>query len=43
MIRALLVPSLMRLLGTWNWWLPSSFARLLRVSGEQYDQATETV
>ncbi len=30
-IRALLVPALMRLLGSWNWWLPSSFARILRV------------
>ena len=30
-IRALLVPALMQLLGEWNWWLPRSFARLLRV------------
>jgi RND superfamily putative drug exporter len=30
-IRALLVPSLMQLLGGWNWWLPEWFARLLRV------------
>jgi len=30
-IRALLVPALMRLLGSWNWWLPTSFARVLRV------------
>ncbi len=28
-IRALLVPSLMRLLGRWNWWLPPTAARLL--------------
>jgi putative drug exporter of the RND superfamily len=28
-IRALLVPALMRLLGTWNWWLPSPIARVL--------------
>jgi RND superfamily putative drug exporter len=41
-IRTLLVPSLMRLMGSWNWWLPSSFARVLRVSdGEQYEQITE--
>ena len=40
-IRALLVPALMRLLGAWNWWLPSSFARVLRVGGEQYDEITE--
>ena len=30
-IRALLVPALMRLLGSWNWWLPTPFARVLRV------------
>jgi RND superfamily putative drug exporter len=29
-IRALLVPATMRLLGDWNWWLPPSLARLLR-------------
>jgi RND superfamily putative drug exporter len=41
-IRALLVPAIMRLMGSWNWWLPTSFARVLRVSrGEQYEQAIE--
>ena len=30
-IRALLVPSLVRLLGRWNWWLPTPLARILRV------------
>jgi putative drug exporter of the RND superfamily len=30
-IRALLVPSLVSLLGRWNWWLPALPARLLRV------------
>jgi RND superfamily putative drug exporter len=30
-IRALLVPALMRLLGSWNWWLPSWAARVLLV------------
>jgi RND superfamily putative drug exporter len=30
-IRALLVPALMRLLGDWNWWLPHRAARLLLV------------
>src|SRR4051794_17908363 len=29
-IRALLVPAIMRLLGRWNWWLPSWAARPLR-------------
>jgi RND superfamily putative drug exporter len=28
-IRALLVPSIMRLLGKWNWWLPHRAARVL--------------
>ena len=27
-IRALLVPSLMRLLGNWNWWAPAPLRRL---------------
>jgi RND superfamily putative drug exporter len=30
-IRALLVPALMRLLGRWNWWLPAWAARALFV------------
>ena len=30
-IRALLVPALMRLLGSWNWWLPAWAARVLFV------------
>ncbi len=30
-IRALLVPSLMRLLGKWNWWMPQPVAKLLLV------------
>jgi putative drug exporter of the RND superfamily len=39
-IRALLVPSLMTLMGRWNWWLPQPAARVLRVRA---DQATEPV
>ena len=31
-IRALLVPSVMGLMGKWNWWLPTWAARVLRVS-----------
>jgi RND superfamily putative drug exporter len=42
-IRALLVPALMRLLGEWNWWLPASVARVLRVNGESPAPATEPV
>ncbi|MFZ2502488.1 MAG: MMPL family transporter [Nocardioides sp.] len=30
-VRALLVPALVALLGRWNWWLPGWLARLLRV------------
>ncbi len=30
-VRALLVPSLMAVLGRWNWWLPAPIARLARV------------
>jgi RND superfamily putative drug exporter len=30
-VRALLVPSLMAVLGRWNWWLPAPLARLARV------------
>jgi RND superfamily putative drug exporter len=31
LVRALLVPSLMKLFGRWNWWLPGNVARVLRV------------
>ncbi len=31
-IRALLVPATMQLLGKWNWWLPAPLARVLRVA-----------
>ena len=30
-VRALLVPALMSLMGKWNWWLPAPLARVLRV------------
>jgi len=30
-IRALLVPSAMKLFGRWNWWLPDWAARIVRV------------
>ena len=53
-VRALLVPSLVVLFGRWNWWLPESVAKVLRVepsplhaSGEplldQVDLHEETV
>ncbi len=31
LVRALLVPALVSLLGRWNWWLPGALAKLLRV------------
>jgi RND superfamily putative drug exporter len=42
-IRALLVPALMRLLGDWNWWLPLPAARVLRVRAPEAPPATEPV
>ena len=33
-IRTLLVPALMRLMGRWNGWLPDRAARLLRIQPE---------
>jgi RND superfamily putative drug exporter len=30
-VRSLLVPSLMAILGRWNWWLPPQFAKVVRV------------
>ena len=34
-IRALLVPATMQLLGRWNWWLPGPVARILRVASSE--------
>jgi RND superfamily putative drug exporter len=31
LIRALLLPALVSLLGSWNWWLPRPVARILRL------------
>jgi RND superfamily putative drug exporter len=39
-IRALLVPALMRLMGRWNWWLPSRAARVLFVRTESASEPT---
>ena len=38
-IRALLVPAIMRLMGKWNWWLPAWAARLLRVAPSELRSA----
>jgi RND superfamily putative drug exporter len=40
-IRALLVPSIMVVMGRWNWWLPAPIAQVLRVRGDSRP-ATET-
>ena len=41
-IRALLVPSLMRLMGEWNWWMPRPAARLLFLRPDEPAAATES-
>jgi RND superfamily putative drug exporter len=37
-IRALLVPSAMKLFGRWNWWLPEGVARVARVPASPLDR-----
>ncbi len=37
-VRSLLVPSLMAILGRWNWWLPRGFARAVRVAPSRLAQ-----
>src|SRR5206468_6718765 len=39
-IRALLVPSAMKLFGRWNWWLPSNVARVFRVKPSPLSRKT---
>ena len=41
-IRALLVPSLMRLMGEWNWWMPRPAARVLFLHPDEPTGATES-
>jgi uncharacterized membrane protein YdfJ with MMPL/SSD domain len=36
-VRCILVPSMMAILGRWNWWLPRPFARIVRVSPSPLD------
>src|SRR5207249_12315269 len=40
-VRSLLVPSLMAIFGRWNWWLPPSMARLVRVPASPLDRGGE--
>jgi RND superfamily putative drug exporter len=37
-IRALLVPSAMKIFGRWNWWLPESAAKIFRVKPSPHEQ-----
>jgi RND superfamily putative drug exporter len=37
-VRALLLPSLVSMLGRWNWWLPNPLARLLRVPAQALER-----
>ena len=41
-IRALLVPSIMTLMGSWNWWLPHWAGRVLRVNQQPRPALEET-
>jgi RND superfamily putative drug exporter len=40
-VRALLVPALVSLLGRWNWWLPGGLARVLRVEPSPVTEGRE--
>src|SRR5215203_4618947 len=40
-IRALLVPSAMKLFGRWNWWLPDWAARIVRVEASPLESAEQ--
>ncbi len=43
-IRGLLAPALVAILGRWNWWMPTSPARMLRVEASPvHDEATPQV
>ena len=35
-VRAVLLPASMQLLGEWNWWLPKRFGWLPRISSEAH-------
>ncbi len=38
-VRTLLVPALVAIMGRWNWWMPDGLARLLRLPTATADQA----
>ena len=37
LVRAILVPGLMAIMGRWNWWLPESIARWVHVKPSPLD------
>jgi uncharacterized membrane protein YdfJ with MMPL/SSD domain len=41
-VRAILVPAVMKLMGTWNWYLPPTVARVMRVHGPEAAPAPPT-
>ncbi|HEV7529728.1 MAG TPA: MMPL family transporter [Solirubrobacteraceae bacterium] len=41
-VRTLLVPALVALMGRWNWWMPSGLARVLRIAPSQAPTGTAT-
>ncbi len=43
LIRGILAPALVALLGRWNWWLPRRSARLLRVEPSEITPEPEAV
>ncbi len=43
LVRLVLVPAIMELLGKWNWWLPAPLARRLPTIDMEHLDATETV
>ena len=38
-VRTLLVPALVAIMGRWNWWMPNGLARLLRLPPTTADQS----
>jgi RND superfamily putative drug exporter len=42
-VRTLLVPALVALMGRWNWWMPAGLTRLLRVRGPEPHPTSESV
>ena len=39
LVRTLIVPAVVAVMGRWNWWMPQGFARLLRLGPSDTDGA----